>query len=78
MNNKGTDQTAQMRRLICAFVVRMWQKRFPHDVAHMKPDLKLRGGMIQVLRINIKLFTVLHPRDDFLKSEYGISIFYRD
>ena len=25
--NKGTDQTAQMRRLICAFVVHIWQKQ---------------------------------------------------
>ena len=28
MNNKGADQTVQMRRLICAFVVRIWQKGF--------------------------------------------------
>ena len=27
MNNKGADQTAQKRRLIWAFVVRIWQKR---------------------------------------------------
>ena len=26
-NNKGADQTARMRRLICAFVVRIWQKQ---------------------------------------------------
>ena len=25
-NNKGADQTARMRRLICAFVVRIWHK----------------------------------------------------
>ena len=25
-NNKGADQTMQMRRLICAFVVRIWHK----------------------------------------------------
>ena len=25
-NNKGADQTVQMRRLICAFVVRIWHK----------------------------------------------------
>ena len=25
-NNKGTDQTARMRRLICTFVVRIWHK----------------------------------------------------
>ena len=36
MNNKGTDQTAQMRRLICVFVVRIWQNRFSHFVAHMR------------------------------------------
>ena len=27
MNNKGADQTVRMRRLICAFVVRTWQKQ---------------------------------------------------
>ena len=27
MNNKGTDQTARMRRLICSFVVRIWHKQ---------------------------------------------------
>ena len=26
-NNKGADQTARMRRLICTFVVRIWQKQ---------------------------------------------------
>ena len=26
MNNKGADETARMRRLICAFVVRIWHK----------------------------------------------------
>ena len=36
MNNKAADQTARMRRLICAFVVRIWQNMFSHDVAHMK------------------------------------------
>ena len=25
-NNKGTDQTARMHRLICGFVVHIWQK----------------------------------------------------
>ena len=26
VNNKGADQTAWMRRLICVFVVRIWHK----------------------------------------------------
>ena len=26
-NNKGANQTARLRRLICAFVVRIWQKQ---------------------------------------------------
>ena len=34
-NKKGTDHTVWMRRLICAFVVRIWQNRFSHDMAHM-------------------------------------------
>ena len=37
MNNKGADQTARMRRLICAFVVRM--DRFSHDIAHSKVNI---------------------------------------
>ena len=35
MNNKDADQTAWMRRLICVFVVRIWQNRFSHDVAQI-------------------------------------------
>ena len=31
--HKGTDQTAQMSRLICTFVVGI--NRFSHDMAHM-------------------------------------------
>ena len=27
MTNKGADQTARLRRLICTFVVRIWQKQ---------------------------------------------------
>ena len=27
MNNKGADQTVEMRRLICAFVVCIWHKQ---------------------------------------------------
>ena len=34
-NNKGADQTAQMRRLICTFVVRIWHDRFSHGVAYI-------------------------------------------
>ena len=33
MNNKGTDQTAQMCRLIRTFIVRIWHKQVSHDVA---------------------------------------------
>ena len=36
VNNNDTDQTVQMRRLICAFVVRIWQNRFSHEGAHME------------------------------------------
>ena len=37
MNNKGADQTAQVRRLLCAFVVRKLQsqgfsRRGPYDI----------------------------------------------
>ena len=40
MNNKEADQTARMRRLICVFVVRIWQNRFSHDVAHMEKGIQ--------------------------------------
>ena len=32
---KCADQTARMRRLTCAFVVRILQNRASHDVAHL-------------------------------------------
>ena len=35
MNNKGADQTVRKCRLICAFVVRIWQNRFSHDMARI-------------------------------------------
>ena len=35
-NNKGADQIEWMRRLICAFVVHIWQKQVSHDVAHFQ------------------------------------------
>ena len=39
MNNKGAGQTARMRRLICAFGGRIWQKRVFswHGSFHIKP-----------------------------------------
>ena len=40
MNNKGADQTGRMRRLICAFVVRIRQKQvLSHEVAHLVCNL---------------------------------------
>ena len=39
-NNKGADQTARMRRLICAFVVRKHQSQgFPHRGTGYAPKL---------------------------------------
>ena len=38
-SNKGTDQNAWMHRVIYAFVVRIWHKRFSHDVAQLSPEL---------------------------------------
>ena len=34
--NKGADPTVRMHRLIYAYVVRLWQNRFPHDMAHTR------------------------------------------
>ena len=33
-NNKGADQTARMRRLICAFDVRVQEDQGYYDAAH--------------------------------------------
>ena len=36
MNNKGADQTARMRRLICAFVVHIWHRQgFIYDAIEL-------------------------------------------
>ena len=35
-NSKGADQTARLRRQVCAIVVRIWH--IPHDVAHLGLD----------------------------------------
>ena len=35
VNNKGSDQTVRMRRLICTFVVCMW-----HKLVFSSPELK--------------------------------------
>ena len=54
MNNKSADQTAQMRRLICAFVVRIGQNRFFHDEAHIqttKRQISLRIWIYSLIRI---------------------------
>ena len=41
-NNKGADQTAQMRRLICTFVVRIWHK------THFRMSWPIYYGKISV------------------------------
>ena len=39
MNIKGANQSAQMRRMICTFVVRIWLKQVFHDMAHFSLHL---------------------------------------
>ena len=36
MNNKGADQTARMRRLICTFLLVYGQNRFSDDMAQIE------------------------------------------
>ena len=51
-NNKGADQTAWMRRLICTFVVCIWQKnRFSHDLAHIRPQLIYADKGYKLLKV---------------------------
>ena len=47
MNNKGTDQTARMRRLICAFVFAYGINRFSHDMAYIQEGKVFVGFEIQ-------------------------------
>ena len=55
MNNKCTDQTARMRRLIRAFDARKHATKFYCDVAHSQPDIlfiKCFGHIIKCMLIN--------------------------
>ena len=45
MMNKGADHTARMRRLICAFVVRIWHKTRFHDLIHFIPLLNFLAAV---------------------------------
>ena len=57
-NNKGADQAARMRRLICAFVVRMrkikffsrWKPIFIDFVNKRQPRLKIEEEKIRSLK----------------------------
>ena len=44
MNNKGTDQTARMRRLICGFIVPIWQKQVISWHCSNNASIKLAKG----------------------------------
>ena len=48
MNNKGADQIAWMRRLICSFVVTYGKNRFSHDMAHIVFDADPIGVSVPV------------------------------
>ena len=39
MNNKGTDQTALVRRLVCVFIIRINKVEFFRGVANSKKDI---------------------------------------
>ena len=47
MNNKGADQTARMRTLICAFVVRILNKTH-FLMARLKYNLRLKENIFDV------------------------------
>ena len=54
MNNKGADQTARMRSLICAFVVHIWQKQvFSCRGSIDASDMKF-CGLIRVVDQQVK------------------------
>ena len=57
-NNKGADQTARMRRLICVFVVHIWHNRFSHGVAH----LMLLSWFLQRLSRIFRLLAKTHDQ----------------
>ena len=57
MMNKGADQTARMRRLICTFVVHIWHKTRFHDLIHFIPLLNFLAAVTFI--IHCKFFQEL-------------------
>ena len=51
MNNKGADQTARMRRLICAFVVHIWHKQILSWRRSFTTSLCLEGYTTKVFGV---------------------------
>ena len=51
MTNKGADQTARMRRLIWAFIVRIWHEHVViwHDLAHMNESIMVLCWLLIVI-----------------------------
>ena len=59
-NNKGAEQTARMRRLICAFVVRIWQNGFSHDGAQIFINLSTFCHIIVPNPFPVKMVIKIH------------------
>ena len=64
MNNKGADQTARMRRLVCAFVVRKHQRqvflrRDPNKIYNIN-NYELSISYFNVFRNFIRVYIIIH------------------
>ena len=91
MNNKGANQTAQMCRLICAYVVHIWQKKvFSWRGSYSKPQLKLRkqkdqrfcfylGRIFQILNMFFWRTTILSFYSLFYRAhQQHLPFFYQN
>ena len=69
-NNKGADQSAQMRRLICVFVVRKFPK-----TGFLASRPIYAEPIIREL-FHLRYFFILHIKDIESKSIFGVTSTY--
>ena len=53
VNKKDADQTVRMRRLNCAFVVRIWHEQIFYDVAQIRAISRAKGPMSHAFKMHV-------------------------
>ena len=77
LNNKGGDQTVQMRRVVCTFVVRMQQSQFFSQCSHrLEKYLSLESFLEKSLKIKSALKSTGKSLESLEKS-FNSTIFCR-